>query len=79
MNAKAKQGDFAVSLFQRLMQLGMKPDRLRLSVKRLPAAPMFFFNSSGEEPSSSGTSFINRGEAVLGSQIITKLCLAGKP
>jgi regulator of nonsense transcripts 1 len=38
---------------------------------------MFFFNSPGEEePSDSGTSFINRYEAFLVSQIITKLCRA---
>jgi regulator of nonsense transcripts 1 len=38
---------------------------------------MFFFNSPGEEePSDSGTSFINRYEAYIVSQIITRLCRA---
>lgn len=42
-----------------------------------PGVPMFFFNSTGpEEPSDSGTSFINRQEAFLVSLIISKLCKA---
>ena len=40
--------------------------------------PMIFYNSSGrEESSDSGTSFINRQEAYMASQIISKLCKAG--
>ncbi|OHT04991.1 Regulator of nonsense transcripts 1 [Tritrichomonas foetus] len=43
-----------------------------------PGVPMFFFNSTGaEESSDSGTSFINRQETFLVSQIISKLCKAG--
>lgn len=42
-----------------------------------PGLPMFFYNSTGpEESSDSGTSFINRQEAFLVSQIISKLCKA---
>jgi regulator of nonsense transcripts 1 len=114
MSSKAKQAGLAVSLFQRLVQLGMKPYRLQTQYRMhpalsqfpsnyfyegtllngvsarertpggravfpfpQPAVPMFFFNSPGEEePSDSGTSFINRYEAFLVSQIITKLCRA---
>jgi regulator of nonsense transcripts 1 len=39
---------------------------------------MFFLNSAGEEePSDAGASFINRYEAFVASQIITRLCMAG--
>lgn len=42
-----------------------------------PGVPMFFYNSTNpEEPSDSGTSFINRQEAFLVSLIISKLCKA---
>jgi regulator of nonsense transcripts 1 len=113
MSPKAKQAGFAVSLFQRLVQLGMRPYRLQTQYRMHPALsefpsnyfyegtllngvsvcertparavlpfpqpsiPMFFYNSPGEEePSDSGTSFINRYEAFMVSQIITKLCRA---
>jgi regulator of nonsense transcripts 1 len=114
IRSKAKQAGFAVSLFQRLFQLGMRQYRLQTQYRMhpalsefpsnyfyegtlvngvsardrtppgraafpfpQPAVPMFFFNSPGEEePSDSGTSFINRYEAFLVSQIITKLCRA---
>jgi regulator of nonsense transcripts 1 len=113
MSPKAKQAGFAISLFQRLVQLGMKPYRLQTQYRMHPALsefpsnyfyegtllngvsardrvpprsvfpfpqpsiPMFFYNSPGEEePSDNGTSFINRYEAFMVSQIITRLCRA---
>ncbi|KAH0794228.1 regulator of nonsense transcripts 1 [Histomonas meleagridis] len=43
-----------------------------------PNIPMFFYNSNGEEEQSdNGASYINRLEAYLVSQIISKLCHAG--
>jgi regulator of nonsense transcripts 1 len=113
-SSKAKLAGLGVSLFQRLVQLGLKPFRLQTQYRMHPALsefpsnffyegtlangvsdrdrtptkavfswpeqniPMFFFNSTGdEEVSDSGTSFINRFEAILVSQIITRLCRAG--
>jgi regulator of nonsense transcripts 1 len=114
MSTKAKQAGLAVSLFDRLVQRGMRPIRLETQYRMHPALsefpsnffyegmlrngvsardrtpvravfpfpqptiPMFFLNSAGEEePSDAGASFINRYEAFVASQIITKLCTAG--
>jgi regulator of nonsense transcripts 1 len=112
-SSKAKSAGLGVSLFQRLVQLGLKPYRLQMQYRMHPAlsefpsnyfyegtlmngvskrdrtpiqavfpwpdpdTPMFFFNSTGdEEVSDSGTSFINRFEAILVAQIIARLCRA---
>lgn len=114
MSKKVDEAGLGVSMFQRLVQLGMKPVRLLTQYRMHPALsefpsnyfyegsllngtntkdrvpyraafpwpqpsiPMFFYNSQGdEELSDSGSSFINRFEAGLVSQIISKLCHAG--
>lgn len=114
MSKKVDEAGLGVSMFQRLVQLGMRPVRLltqyrmhptlsefpsnyfyegsllngtnsrdRIPTRAVfpwpqPTIPMFFYNSQGdEELSDSGSSFINRFEAGLVSQIISKLCHAG--
>jgi len=43
-----------------------------------PDYPMFFYSTAGEEQlSETGTSYVNQFEAIVASQVISKLCKAG--
>ena len=113
LNKKAAKAGFNQSLFERLINLGLRPVRLQVQYRMHPClsefpsnmfydgslqngvtngerirkhidfpwpnveAPMFFLGCYGsEELSSSGTSFLNRAEAVQVELIVTRLLRA---